>query len=198
VRFRYKVSEGKRVRIGTLSAPDREAAHAFLVGRKLHVIELREDTSAEIEIHGLEQKPFPAIELSAPERIRRGIAFRKDYLERALLILLALGFAGFAYTWQGQIFTSEPAQAEKRYSIELSGKLSNPDGARLTFHFPEIPLTVNPGREQIKLEEDGTYLAQFDFQMKQKPSKVRLIMGTKESPIIFFSGDDKLTAKIDL
>lgn len=170
--FRFRVSEGARIRRGKLEAPDEAQARAMLAERGLAVLELRSD-----------QAPRP----------RNGFEWDRPRLAWLFNGLIVLGVVGLMLTRT----RSQPAPTTTvwRVTVQIQGEV-RPElvGRPLQLHFPDIPLTehFSPAERSFQLE--------YHWELSQLPGRVQALseQGEPLTPEVLLEGSEVLRARLSL
>ncbi|MCA9791726.1 MAG: hypothetical protein KC910_08020 [Candidatus Eremiobacteraeota bacterium] len=170
--FRFRVSEGARIRRGKLEAQDEAQARAMLAERGLVVLELRSDQIA---------PPRDGFEWDSPK------------LAWLCTGLIALGLVGLVLTRP----RSQPAPTPTVWhvTVQIQGEV-RPElvGRPVQLHFPDIPLTemFAPAERSFELE--------YHWELNHLPGRVQALSeeGEPLSPEVLLEGTEVLRARLSL
>lgn len=185
------------MRLGTIEAPNRDTAFAVLLQRKLRVLELREDTTAEIVVESSPGLSARQPRLKGSSKATHFAPAWRNHLEKVCLVLAVVGLLGFLATYQRPDFgSSAKSGAEKNQNFRIRGPLPGTTSEGLVIEFQEIPLTFRPASEQIELAGDGTFEANFSLVLEEEPTKFKVRCGKRIREGAFVSTDSGLVGEL--
>ncbi|MGE0492247.1 MAG: hypothetical protein AB7S38_23750 [Vulcanimicrobiota bacterium] len=170
--FRFRVSEGARIRRGKLEAADEPQARALLAERGLIVLELRSDQAA------------------APQD---GFEWDRPKLAWLCNALIVLGLVGLMLS-RGRPQPA-PTPTVWQVTVQIKGEVG-PElvGQPVQLHFPDIPLT-----EHITPTE-RTFEVEYRWELSRLPGRVQALseQGEALSPEVVLEGTEVLRARLTL
>lgn len=98
-----------------------------------------------------------------------------------LLSLVALGALSGGVRWAAAgSAPASPVAAPALRILEVSGRLPDGDGP-VSFHFPEVPLTISRPRAEVPVDGNKEFHAWFELELERTPTRVLVSVGDKVS-----------------
>ncbi|MCA9792681.1 MAG: hypothetical protein KC910_12830 [Candidatus Eremiobacteraeota bacterium] len=214
-KFRFKVSDAKgKIKAGQVIAPSLEQAEERLRKAGYTVLECNESDGPKLEVHA-RKGGGPTIERAESRGYQPSII---DFIEdvemepqRRNFGLVALALVGlivavlYGVAHKREAAANAPKEPQyEQVKLSIQGSLevvgSSFDGAKLIFHFPEVPLDLERDAEGF-VDDKGAFKLEYEFASAKTPTYCTLTVEKKGYKTVnldrqFLKGTDTLAGSL--